>query len=282
MKATRILLICLAAMFACVTVSCQQEDPSITFEGSTSVSAPAGGTSQSVKVTTNYDWSASSSDPWIRVSPSSGKKGTTSMSITVEANNTGKARQGSVTVTCMTLTKNIGVIQEDDTSLTGDGATTVEIPADGGSKTVSVSANHEWTAKASDSWINIEPTSGSGGSINLKISAEANTTGKAREGTVTVTCNSANLSYKVTQQPAMTQQLVIKHEGSTFRIPTITGNNLLGKVLWGDGAEETYSSSLTHDYSSSGSHTITVKLSGATSFEIASITGITEIDVTEF
>lgn len=281
MKATRILTICMAALLASVAISCQPEEPSIVLEGASSVSAPASGTSQSVKITTNYDWSANASDPWIRISPSSGKKGTTSVSITVDANTSGKSRQGSVTVTCMSLTKSVSVSQEDDTSLTGDGAA-IEIPAEGGSKTVTLSANHDWSAKASDTWIKVEPASGSGGSISLKISAEANDTGKAREGSVTVSCNSLNVSYKVSQQPNLSQQLVIKHENPSFTVPNILGSGLLGKVLWGDGTEEAYSSSLKHTYSSSGSHTLTIKFVGGTGFELGAITGITEIDVTEF
>ena len=62
----------------------------------------------------------------------------------------------------------------------------------------------------------------------------------------------------------------------------LTGGNPYGKVLWGDGAEESYSSSLTHSYASAGSYTVTIKFTGSNAFEVATIAGIKEIDMTDF
>ena len=193
MKAIKYIIICLAALLTPVLISCAPEEPTIDFSDSTTFAAPADGGSQSVSFITNYNWEASASDPWIQVSPASGKKGNASVTIKVIANDTGKARKGGVTITSQSLTKSITVNQ------------------------------------------------------------------------------AANLN----------QTLVIKHSNSTFAVPAITGS-VTGKVSWGDGSEENYSSNLKHSYSSGSSHTVTVKLNGGTGFDLSSLAGVTEIDVTEF
>ena len=280
MKTKQLLSIGFAALLALVAISCQQEEPSIVFDGATSIQAAATGSTQSVGVTTNYDWSATASDPWIHVSPASGRKGTTSLTITVDANSSGKARKGSVTVTCLTLTKSISVSQEDDTSLTSESLTLVEIPGEGGSATVSLSANHDWLTQVAGSWIIVEPSYGKKGNVSLKISAEANNTGAVREGTVTVTCNNLSLTYKVRQKPNLSQVLLIKHNNYIFRVPLITGDGVVGEVHWGDGTWTDYEPTLSHMYSASDV-TVTFKLFGATAFETG-IGGISIIDISDF
>ena len=52
-------------------------------------------------------------------------------------------------------------------------------------QSVSISTNRAWTASASQSWILIIPTSGSG-DASINISCNDNTTGSQRSGSVTV------------------------------------------------------------------------------------------------
>jgi len=161
-------------------------------------------------------------------------------------------------------------------------ASTLDVSAEGGSQTVNLTSNYEWTAKASDSWIQVSPASGGKGSASLTIKADANNTGKARKGSVLLTCHSVSkVTITVNQAANLSQSLVIKHDNPSFAIPVISGSGVTGKVNWGDGAEENYSSSLNHTYSSSGSHTVTIKLNGGTSFDLK-LTGVSEVDVTEF
>ena len=80
MKQIRRLITGLAVLLAPVLISCEQEDPSIDFD-TTTIEMKADGGSQSVSLTTNYDWSATASDSWLQVSPASGKKGTAVLTI---------------------------------------------------------------------------------------------------------------------------------------------------------------------------------------------------------
>ena len=79
-----------------------------------------------------------------------------------------------------------------------------------------------------------------------------------------------------------TQSFSIKHENASFHAPSIECDGVVGKIAWGDGAEDKYSSWLIHTYESAGPHTVTIKLSGGNSFELSSLAGVSEIDIAKF
>ena len=167
--------------------------------------------------------------------------------------------------------------QPEEPSLEVMGSTSFDLESEGGSCSVSLTTNYAWDAQASDPWIHVSPTSGEKGSATLTILADANDTGKARSGAVTVNCQTLRQTIKISQKANLAQSLLIRHDNSSFSIPVLTGSGIQGKVNWGDGAEESYASSLQHTYSSAGSHLVTLQFNGATGFELKSIAGVSEI-----
>lgn len=81
----------------------------------------------------------------------------------------------------------------------------VSIPQEGGSTTVHVSScsniSTSWTASASQSWVSVSPTtgSGSGAVTNLTISASANNTGATRTAVVTINHGGQTATVNVAQ-----------------------------------------------------------------------------------
>ena len=171
--------------------------------------------------------------------------------------------------------------QREDPEVTFNVAT-VDMPYSGGSKTVSLTTNYDWTATTSDPWLQVSPSSGKKGVASLTLRAEANDKSTTRKATVTVTCRDLIRSVTVTQMPSLSQTLVIKHANASFQAPSFTGSSLSAIVKWGDGTEEKYSSSLTHSYSTTGSHMVEINLAGAYSFTLASGAGVSEIDFLAF
>ena len=171
--------------------------------------------------------------------------------------------------------------EREDPSVNFDN-TKVEFPSQGGSQTVSVTTNYAWTATTSDPWLSVSPSSGDKGSATITVKAQANDRTTARKGSVTITCRDLTRSITVSQLPALDQSLVIKHTLGSFVLPTFTGSSMVGQVNWGDGAEETYSNGLKHDYASAGSHTVEIKTAGAYSFKLESVAGVTELDFGNF
>jgi|GEM_PF-549164 len=76
----------------------------------TILSAPIAGNSATVNITTNQNWTVTSNQPWITVSPAAGSSNG-SFTVTTAANATIGPRSGVVTVSAGTLNRNITVTQ---------------------------------------------------------------------------------------------------------------------------------------------------------------------------
>lgn len=95
--------IILSAMAILAVAACEPkpepvETPSSVDLSKKSLAISADGETQSVALTANCEWTASSSVNWISVAPTSGNGGTT-LSVIVDENTTAEARDGKVTVT---------------------------------------------------------------------------------------------------------------------------------------------------------------------------------------
>ena len=101
--------IALFVVCALALCACQHEDPELTLSTG-QVTMLAEGGSSTVTVSSNYKWTASA-DPWITISPSSGEKGTATVSIQVAANTGSSNRKGAVTFVCESLTRSVTVSQ---------------------------------------------------------------------------------------------------------------------------------------------------------------------------
>lgn len=76
---------------------------------------------------------------------------------------------------------------------------TIAFPVAGDIKTVGISANSDWTASVSESWARVAPENGNASTTSISIQVAENTTGEARQATLTVTCGSATASATITQ-----------------------------------------------------------------------------------
>ncbi len=83
------------------------------------------------------------------------------------------------------------------------GPSSIELKADGGSSTLTFSANRNWTVASSDFWVSVSPSSGaaSDGPITISVSCNPNTTYEDRSATVTITMEGFTQMITV-QQPA--------------------------------------------------------------------------------
>ncbi len=76
--------------------------------------------------------------------------------------------------------------------------------------------------------------------------------------------------------------LRITHTAATFTLPTLTGDNVFGFVNWGDNTNAAYTIDATHTYSGTGEKQIIIENWNSTGFELNDLTGVEEIDVSEF
>lgn len=87
--------------------------------------------------------------------------------------------------------------------LTLTGPASVDLSVDGGSGTISFTANRDWKVSCSDSWVTVSPSSGTAsvGPVSVTVRCNANTTYEDRTATVTITIESISQTVSV-KQPA--------------------------------------------------------------------------------
>lgn len=157
------------------------------------VTSTAAGGAARIDVTSAADcqWTASSTIPWITMAQAGGS-GSGPVDLSVAAN-TGPARTGTVSIAGRTVTVN----QESGCTYSIN-PTSVTVPATGGAGNgfaVTAGAGCAWRAVSQVPWIVITSGEGVGDGV-VQGSVEANTTGAARTGTVTI----AGLTFTVNQQ----------------------------------------------------------------------------------
>lgn len=123
----------------------------------TSVNTSSEASSTKIKVTTSKNWTATTNQPWITVSPSTGY-GTSSFTINVSENTTTTARTGIVVVTTgNTVIGTVNVIQSGANADIIVEKNEMLFDCKYGSQTISVISNAPWSVSVdseSSSWLN--------------------------------------------------------------------------------------------------------------------------------
>lgn len=162
---------------------------SLTFGGSKGL--------QVVNVASNVEWYSTSSASWLHAETSADGK---SVVITVDENQSDSSRSGIITLgSGHGITASITIVQEP-AGVTGS-TETLEFGKDGGSKTVSITAESKWESKTSDTWITVSPSSGEAGTHSINITVDANNSVSVRTGYVYVNVgNSSKLQIPISQK----------------------------------------------------------------------------------
>ncbi len=117
------------------------------------------------------------------------------------------------------------------------------------SQTVKFTATAAWSADVADtkasSWLSVQPTSGGAGAVTMTVTAQPNTTDKARSSTVTIQCGTIKQSFTVNQDAAAPQtiavesvtlnktELTLEPSGTETLIATVAPENASDKtVTW--------------------------------------------------
>jgi uncharacterized protein (TIGR03437 family) len=119
---------------------------------------------------------------WITITSGATGTGSGSFGYTVAANNTGQVRSATLTVGGQAFP----VTQESTSCTTLVTPASPSFPATGGTSSLSVISNCDWTATSNSDWISI--TSGSSGTGNgtIRLAVAANASTQARLGSITI------------------------------------------------------------------------------------------------
>lgn len=175
--------------------ACEKE-PSldITTPTASGVELSSNGASGTVTITANHDWTATPSESWVTVTPTSGKASDKPVKITISAgtNKTYEERTATVTITAGDLTQAITVRQEANVDIIVP-AKSFELASDATSFEVEIESNVNYTVSFSSDWIRLTGTKGLK-TDKLTFSVDANDTYDARSAQVTITPDNASLA----------------------------------------------------------------------------------------
>ena len=169
----------------------------MSFNDQHTIELSANGSAQTISFTANRDWSATCSDEWIHVTPSSGSASDRQISISVycDANASYDDRSGSITINAEDLSRSMTVIQH--------AAPTIIVPtqsfnltSDANSIEVEVQANVQYTTDISADWIKQAGSRGLN-TDKLLFSIEANETYDDRSATITVKPQDSSIAKQV-------------------------------------------------------------------------------------
>lgn len=126
-------------------------------------------------------------------------------------------------------------------------------------------------------WININGVDKG----KVKLSILKNDTEKAREADVIITAGELSHTVHIIQlAKGEVFSLALGHSSEILDSPKWGGDNVSGRVDWGDGTSEEYVEGVSHEYTADDKHTATFDMEGATSFEIERVGEIESVEIT--
>lgn len=97
------------------------------------------------------------------------------------------------------------------------------VPVEGGVLSIAINSTVAWTAKASESWVTLSPTSGEAGDATIKASVLKNDSNDSRTATVTFTAGTKTATYTIVQSQLnalviATTEYEVPAEGGTVEV----------------------------------------------------------------
>lgn len=171
----------------------------------TTVSIANTTTASAVSIASNTTWDATTDVNWLTLTPANGN-GDGTISITPSANPTTSARTATITIASPDGTmKTVTVSQAGADPIITLQKTTISFTDSISTDSVIITSNGPWSANSDVSWLSVSPASGTGNDTII-ITAEPNTSGIARTGSVTISSDATVvLKTNTTQTISVTQ-----------------------------------------------------------------------------
>jgi len=187
----------------------------------TSLSFIAAGEDKTISITASGSWTATSDhSDWCPITAPASGSGNGTIHIVPTAN-TGEQRTATITVVCGSVTKTVSVAQAAG-SATGDtlsiDLTSINIDAAGGTRTITVTSNIDWTVISTATAVcTVDPSSGSNNG-QVTVTIPPNTTENTRNASIVFskTGGSTMATCNVSQAAQGASSLSISPESLTF------------------------------------------------------------------
>lgn len=271
-------------IFALTLVACKPQ-PMLKADR-VSVSVDAAGGTETIKITANYPWTASSSATWIKVKYSE-EDGT--LTVTISPNYDTDGRKGTITLTSEDLSVPVEVVQAQRDAIELDSAGRVTVNAGAQTLDIKLRSNIDMTAKVTEGadWVSVVSTKAMV-SHTVTLSIKANSSRTMRRALITFSDASGSISQQIMIDQEGKAQIVRVEFGSitSFQVPLLTGlfgASMTGVVFW-DGESEgvTYNQSLKRTYDPKTTGSVRIEAHNAETVSFGDIKGVSSIDLSEF
>ncbi len=169
------------------TINITQYRPNLSFNEITSLSYDADGGNQTVKISSEIPWTASSDDSWIDIQPSNGNAGNTQVIISALPSYQSGNRNGQILFYYKDNKSSVGNISISQSGrYLNLSPSTVNIPAGNNSETININSNIGWVVGNSPDWISFSQRKGDAGKMAITISAQENKSLISRSGSITI------------------------------------------------------------------------------------------------
>ncbi len=153
-----------------------------------------------VSITSQADWTTTTSDSWISVTPSSGSAGTTSTDIEVTPNTSISERSGYVSIYTGS-NKRLQISIKQKGLYLETNSTELDFTSGVQSKTFEIESNTNWTITQKPNWLTLSKESGTGSaSITATTTDNPNTT--SRSGYIVISNPGLDLTLNINVQQA--------------------------------------------------------------------------------
>lgn len=180
---------------------------------------------QTIDIQTDGTWTASASESWITISPTSNSSNST-LSVTVSENTSDNERSGQIVVVMADKSATINVVQKGKYFTVSNNLLTYT--SKGGVIDVSISTNDSWSAKVEDgsTWLTLSKTSGTG-NVDVKVTASDNASVNSRTATLIFeTTHNQKVRVVVTQDARYlrvdTREVLFYSKGGTSEAITVS------------------------------------------------------------
>lgn len=184
---------------------------------------------QTISIQTDGTWTASASESWITVSPTT-NFGNSTLSVTVSENTSDNERCGQVVVVMADKSATINVVQKGKYFTVSNNLLTYT--SKGGAIDVSISTNDSWSARVEDgsTWLSLSKASGTG-NVDVKVTASDNASVNSRTATLVFeTTHNQNVRVVVTQHARYlrvdTQEVLFYSKGGTSEAITVNTDGI--------------------------------------------------------
>lgn len=170
------------------SITITQYKPNLSFNEITSLSFEADGGTQSVTVTSEIPWIASSDESWIDVEPSKGNGGSNQVKITVIPSYQSGNRNGKIHFSYNDNQSAVGSISISQSGRYLDATPkSITLSADeNNSAILNIDSNIGWEIASCPEWITLNPNKGNGGNTEIIITAQKSNSLTSRSGTIKI------------------------------------------------------------------------------------------------